>query len=281
MSHLEVYNEQLYDLLAEQPEDLSQLTTPVNPPGMDEDVPILPAPTPVPLSHSHARGQMHNPHHHLSRPLKLLEDGRTKVQKVAGLTEVDVTGPSDIINVLKRSLKARFTAETFLNRHSSRSHAIFTISVEVEEREKVDGKKGKVISTVRKRGKLSLVDLCGSENIKRSGSVGMRAREASHIGKSLLVLGRVIRAIVRKDPYIPFRDSKLTRLLSPALSGNGYTVLMLNIAPGDNQKEETLNTLKYAELAQGVVLNPTADVVKVSVQSHASIALARVSHRRH
>ena len=96
-------------------------------------------------------------------------------------------GPHDIFDVLDRSLKARCTAETMLNRESSRSHALFTISVDLRcEAPDGDGQ-------VQRRGKLMLVDLCGSENLKRSGSEGARAREAGHIGQSLLVLGRVIR----------------------------------------------------------------------------------------
>jgi hypothetical protein len=191
--------------------------------------------------------------HHLMRPLKLLEDARTGTQKVSGLTEMDVLTPMDIFRVLGRSTRARFTAETKLNRHSSRSHSIFTINVEMKCFTPEQG-------NTMKRGKLSLVDLCGSENIKRSGSEGQRAIEAGHIGQSLLVLGRVIRSIIQHAPHIPYRDSKLTRMLSNALGGDAYSVLILNSAPGVNQQEETMNTLKYAELAQGIVNNPHAHV---------------------
>ena len=189
----------------------------------------------------------------LMRPLKLLEDSRTGVQKIPGLTDMDVKTPMDIFRVLKRSTRARFTAETKLNRHSSRSHSIFAINVEMKCYTREQG-------NVMKRGKLSLVDLCGSENIKKSGSEGQRATEAGHIGQSLLVLGRVIRSIIQHNPHVPYRDSKLTRMLSNALGGDAYTVLILNSAPGVNQQEETMNTLKYAELAQGIVNNPQAHV---------------------
>ena len=184
--------------------------------------------------------------------LKLLEDHQNGLQRVNGLTEVEVLGPHDIFHILERSFYSRRTAETMMNRQSSRSHAIFTISVDM----RCHGLEGQVV----RRGCMQLVDLCGSENLKKSGSEGLRKAEASHIGQSLLVLGRVIRAVVQNAPHVPYRDSKLTRMVAPALGGDAYTVLILNVAPGENQAEETLNTLKYAELAQGIKNTPTANV---------------------
>ena len=119
--------------------------------------------------------------------------------QVHGLHHEAVTSPEDIFRVLERSTSRRKTEGTLMNARSSRSHAIFTITIVRE---------GKL-------GTLNFVDLSGSENVKRSGSSsGARAREASNINQGLLAIGRVMKALVQKHKHVPYRDSVLTRMLS-------------------------------------------------------------------
>jgi hypothetical protein len=152
---------------------------------------------------------------------------------------------------MRRSSHARKTAETLCNAASSRSHAIFT--VRVISCEPVGGGEENV-----RDGVLNLVDLSGSENIKRSGAeVGsIRAREAERIGQSLLSLGRVIHALVERATHIPYRESKLTRLLCNSLGGNSLTALILNVTPNHAVMDETISTLAYAALARSVRNKP-------------------------
>ncbi|RLO10875.1 hypothetical protein DYB28_005204 [Aphanomyces astaci] len=105
-------------------------------------------------------------------------------------------------------------------------------------------------------GQLRLVDLSGSENYDRAGAQRDRQLEAANIGQGLLALGRVIRALVEKWPHVPYRESKLTRLLEDSLGGTSMTTLLLAVSPGDEAHEETLNTLNYATLAKRVTTRP-------------------------
>jgi len=105
-------------------------------------------------------------------------------------------------------------------------------------------------------GKLNLVDLAGSECVGRSGATERRAREAGNINQSLLTLGRVITALVEKSSHIPYRDSKLTRLLQDSLGGKTKTFMIANIGPADYNMEETLSTLRYASRAKNIQNKP-------------------------
>lgn len=96
-------------------------------------------------------------------------------------------------------------------------------------------------------GKLNLVDLAGSENVGRSGALGGRAREAGSINQSLLTLGRVITCLVERTPHVPYRESKLTRLLQDSLGGKTKTSIIATISPAYTNIEETLSTLDYAQ----------------------------------
>lgn len=129
---------------------------------------------------------------------------------VDGLTEMEVTSAEDIFDILARSIKKRVTHETQMNKQSSRSHAIFTIQIAST----VVDAMGTATKTV---GRLNLVDLSGSENLKRSGSVGDRQREASHINQGLLSLGRVIKGIVDKAKYIPYVEAVSHRHTRPRI----------------------------------------------------------------
>ena len=171
---------------------------------------------------------------------------------VQNLTEVSVTSPEQIFQVLSHSIAKRATAETLCNKMSSRSHAIFTVNITVKERDQNGALTGE-----SRIGKLNLVDLSGSENIKRSGSVEERATEARFINEGLLVLGRVIKARTEGQDHVPFRDSKLTRLLEESLGGNCVTTLILCISPNHREISETLSTLNYANTAKVIETKPT------------------------
>ncbi|RZC41241.1 Kinesin domain containing protein [Asbolus verrucosus] len=147
----------------------------------------------------------------------------------------------------------RQTAATNLNTRSSRSHTLFTLLVNTRE---ITSGGEELIKT----GKLHLVDLAGSENIGRSGATDVRAREAGTINKSLLTLGKVIKALAQKLQHIPYRDSKLTRILQDSLGGNTKTCMIGTISPGINAWDETVSTLDYANVARNVANCPQVNV---------------------
>jgi hypothetical protein len=173
--------------------------------------------------------------------------------QIIGLSEVMVKKPADIFKIMHRTKQNRHSAETLCNRASSRSHAVFTLNVTLTKRAEGGGQ-------VTRRGRLHLVDLSGSESIKRSGAEGIHAQEAAIIGKSLLSLGRVIRSLVAHDNHVPYRESKLTRILSDSLGGSSYTALILAITPNSEMVGETMSTLSYGMLARNVTNTPKSDV---------------------
>ncbi|GLC48170.1 hypothetical protein PLESTB_000066900 [Pleodorina starrii] len=181
------------------------------------------------------------------KALRLLEDRNGVV--VQGLEEVVVKSAAEIYQVLDRGTAKRRTAETLLNKRSSRSHSVFSITIHMRE---VTPEGEDVV----KVGKLNLVDLAGSENISRSGAKDGRAREAGSINQSLLTLGRVITALVEHSGHVPYRDSKLTRLLRDSLGGKTKTCIIATIAPTVQCQEETISTLDYAHRAKNIRNRP-------------------------
>ncbi|KAK9920725.1 hypothetical protein M0R45_029271 [Rubus argutus] len=182
------------------------------------------------------------------KPISLMEDGKGCVI-VRGLEEEPVYTVNEIYTLLERGAAKRRTADTLLNKHSSRSHSVFSITVHVKEAAVGD-------EELIKCGKLNLVDLAGSENISRSGAREARAREAGEINKSLLTLGRVINALVEHSTHIPYRDSKLTRLLRESLGGKTKTCIIATISPCAHFVDETLSTLDYAHRAKNIKNKP-------------------------
>uniref|UniRef100_A0A1I7YCN8 Kinesin-like protein n=1 Tax=Steinernema glaseri TaxID=37863 RepID=A0A1I7YCN8_9BILA len=163
---------------------------------------------------------------------------------VEGAAEKTVEGCEDAITVLMQGWKNREVAETAMNRESSRSHAIFMISLETTC--EYNG----IIN--RKRSRINLVDLAGSERQENTKSSGARLKEAASINKSLSVLARVIdrlsqNAIKRERIHVPYRDSKLTHLLSDSLGGNARTAVIVNVHPNSRFLAQTVSTLKFAE----------------------------------
>ncbi|KAJ8899958.1 hypothetical protein K2173_019663 [Erythroxylum novogranatense] len=185
------------------------------------------------------------------KPISLMEDGKGCVV-VRGLEEEAVYSANDIYSLLERGSAKRRTADTLLNKRSSRSHSVFSITIHVKEAAVGD-------EDLIKCGKLNLVDLAGSENICRSGAREGRAREAGEINKSLLTLGRVINALVEHSTHIPYRDSKLTRLLRDSLGGKTKTCIIATISPSAHSLEETLSTLDYAYRAKNIKNKPEAN----------------------
>eukprot|EP00164_Ancoracysta_twista_P001307 GFYU01001710.1.p1 GENE.GFYU01001710.1~~GFYU01001710.1.p1 ORF type:complete len:837 (-),score=324.28 GFYU01001710.1:210-2720(-) len=181
--------------------------------------------------------------------LELKEDVDRGVY-VKGLTSFVVKGVSEIDKVMQVGKKNRTVGATLMNVDSSRSHSIFTITIETSER----GPDGQ--SHIRV-GKLNMVDLAGSERQSKTGATGQRLQEATKINLSLSALGNVISALVEsKTTHIPYRDSKLTRLLQDSLGGNTKTVMVTNIGPADYNYDETLSSLRYANRAKNIKNKP-------------------------
>lgn len=168
---------------------------------------------------------------------------------VQGMEEHFIHSATAGIKLLRGGSHKRQVAATKCNDLSSRSHTIFTITTSVKRTTEAGEE---YIST----GKLNLVDLAGSENIQRSGADNKRAAEAGLINKSLLTLGRVINALVDKSAHIPYRESKLTRLLQDSLGGQTKTCIIATISPARSNLEETISTLDYAFRAKNIRNKP-------------------------
>lgn len=167
---------------------------------------------------------------------------------VAGCSEVEVTSEAELLRVAAEGSKARFVSATGLNDQSSRSHACMMISIERQQRLNT-GSPG----VPARYGKLFLVDLAGSEAVSKSGAEGARLDEAKKINLGLSALGLVIRALTdRQATHVPYRDSKLTRLLQDSLGGSAQACLILACSPSALNALETINTLKFGTRAKGV-----------------------------
>jgi kinesin family protein 11 len=174
--------------------------------------------------------------------------GRTTTL-VQGMEETHIKSAARGIKLLREGSHKRQVAATKCNDLSSRSHTVFTITVYIKKTS--EGGEDFVSA-----GKLNLVDLAGSENIQRSGAENKRAAEAGLINKSLLTLGRVINALVDKSSHIPYRESKLTRLLQDSLGGRTKTCIIATVSPAKSNLEETISTLDYAFRAKNIRNKP-------------------------
>ncbi|KAE8653961.1 Kinesin-like protein FRA1 [Hibiscus syriacus] len=201
------------------------------------------------------------------KPPIQIRESSNGVITLAGSTEVGVGTLKEMAACLEQGSLSRATGSTNMNNQSSRSHAIFTITLEQMHKANPisgDGIPNDIMSEEYLCAKLHLVDLAGSERAKRTGSDGMRFKEGVHINKGLLALGNVISALgdekKRKEGvHVPYRDSKLTRLLQDSLGGNSRTVMIACISPADINAEETLNTLKYANRARNIQNKPVVN----------------------
>lgn len=167
-----------------------------------------------------------------------------------GLSEVHVAAPEDVLQKLQEAQDRRIVGETKMNKQSSRSHCLFTLTVKSKETTP-DG------MIMERTGKLHMCDLAGSECAKTAGTkneAASRERERKNINQSLLTLGRVISSLKEGTPgaRIPYRDSKLTRLLQESLGGRCKTCIVATISPSIMCCDETLSTLNYAQRAHGI-----------------------------
>uniref|UniRef100_A0A8C2DCU4 Kinesin-like protein n=1 Tax=Cyprinus carpio TaxID=7962 RepID=A0A8C2DCU4_CYPCA len=185
--------------------------------------------------------------------ISIREDPKDGI-KIVGLTEKEVFNAHEMVGCLELGNSARTVGSTAMNAASSRSHAIFTISL--EQRRK--GDKSDVMVS-----KLHLVDLAGSERQKKTKAEGDRLKEGISINRGLLCLGNVISALgdeSKKGTFVPYRDSKLTRLLQDSLGGNSHTLMIACVSPADSNIEETINTLRYADRARKIKNKPVLNV---------------------
>lgn len=195
--------------------------------------------------------------------LELREDPQQGII-VAGLRTIKVNSADRILELLNMGNSRRKTESTEVNETSSRSHAVLEIKVTRKQQKKYPNQ---VI-----RGKLAMVDLAGSERASETNSGGQKLRDGANINRSLLALANCINALGKQHKkglaYVPYRNSKLTRILKDGLSGNSQTIMIATISPADNQYHHTVNTLKYADRAKEI---------KTHVQKNIGTINARVS----
>jgi hypothetical protein len=185
-----------------------------------------------------------------------LKEDPEKGVYVKDLTAVVVKDYAEIDQVLELGNKHRSVGATAMNADSSRSHSLFTVVVEMSEDLPPDPESGEVEKKI-KVGKLNLVDLAGSERQSKTQAEGARLKEATKINLSLSALGNVIAALASgKGGHIPYRDSKLTRLLQSSLGGNTKTVMCACVGPADYNYDETMSTLRYANRAKNIKNKP-------------------------
>uniref|UniRef100_A0A8B9GA48 Kinesin-like protein KIF21B n=1 Tax=Amazona collaria TaxID=241587 RepID=A0A8B9GA48_9PSIT len=216
---------------------------------------------------------------HRKSNIKIHEDASGSIY-TTGVTSRLINSQDELIQCLKQGALSRTTASTQMNVQSSRSHAIFTIhlcQMRVCARpELVNGEVTSLLDGSQPTteyetltAKFHFVDLAGSERLKRTGATGERAKEGISINCGLLALGNVISALgdqSKKVVHVPYRDSKLTRLLQDSLGGNSQTIMIACVSPSDRDFMETLNTLKYANRARNIKNKVVVNQDKTSQQ---------------
>uniref|UniRef100_A0A8C4ZRK1 Kinesin family member 21B n=1 Tax=Gadus morhua TaxID=8049 RepID=A0A8C4ZRK1_GADMO len=199
--------------------------------------------------------------------IKIHEDASGSIY-TTGVTSRLVHSEQEMLQCLKLGALSRTTASTQMNAQSSRSHAIFTIHLcQMRVCQPAHLVSQPEYETLM--AKFHFVDLAGSERLKRTGATGERAREGISINCGLLALGNVISALgdqTKKGGHVPYRDSKLTRLLQDSLGGNSRTVMIACVSPSDRDFMETLNTLKYANRARNIKNKVVVNQDKTSQQ---------------
>ena len=180
-----------------------------------------------------------------------------------GLTEFPITNAEDALQVLHEGTMHRTTAATLMNLTSSRSHAVFAVTLV----QKTTVPTSTEVTSTTTVSRLTFVDLAGSERMKKTGAEGERAREGIKINEGLLALGNVINALADqkkidegKKVHVPYRQSKLTRLLQDALGGNSQTLFLACVSPSDTNASESLSTLHYANRARNIRNAPVQNV---------------------
>ena len=192
---------------------------------------------------------------YMERIQDLLDESKSNLQvkedKARGIyihdaTEVYVSSPGEMMAVMQTGAQNRSIASTRMNEKSSRSHSIFIVHVEQKD----------IDSGSRRNGKLHFVDLAGSEKIGKTHVSGQQLEEAKMINKSLSALGMVINALTERQAFVPYRDSKLTRLLQESLGGNSQTTLVIACSMSSYNDMETLSTLRFGQRAKKIQNKP-------------------------
>ncbi|KAL3805706.1 hypothetical protein HJC23_005950 [Cyclotella cryptica] len=241
MSYLEIYNEQAIDLLSDDPS---------------------------------------------SNTLQV-RDSKTEGVVVQNLKSFVVSSPADVRRLMEQASAKRATGSTLMNAVSSRSHAICTLNVTIVPLDDGGDNENVAPNEPRElmRAKLTLVDLAGSERIKKTGAEGARMKEGININKGLFVLGQVVSALSelgqmhgcgkKSSAHIPYRDSKLTRLLQDSLGGNSRTVMIACISPAESNVEESINTLRYAERTRNIKNSAVRNVISDGLSAAEAAALRK------
>nr|XP_005582087.2 kinesin-like protein KIF27 isoform X2 [Macaca fascicularis] len=181
---------------------------------------------------------------------------------IVGAKECHVESADEVMSLLETGNAARHTGTTQMNEHSSRSHAIFTISICQVHKNVEAAEDGSWYSPRHIVSKFHFVDLAGSERVTKTGNTGERFKESIQINSGLLALGNVISALGdprRKSSHIPYRDAKITRLLKDSLGGSAKTVMITCVSPSSSNFDESLNSLKYANRARNIRNKPTVN----------------------
>ncbi|XP_042213040.1 kinesin heavy chain-like isoform X5 [Homarus americanus] len=171
-----------------------------------------------------------------------VHEDKNRVPSVKGATERFVSSPEEVFEVIELGKSNRHVAVTNMNEHSSRSHSVFLIQV---KQENIENQK-------KLLGKLYLVDLAGSEKVSKTGAEGSVLDEAKNINKSLSALGNVIAALADGKTHVPYRDSKLTRILQESLGGNARTTIVICASPASFNESETRSTLDFGKRAKTI-----------------------------
>lgn len=252
--------ENLFDFIQQNPKNAQfRITTSFLQIYMEQITDLL-----APMPFGETRGTVSSRGGTGSKSLTIKEDPKTGIF-VHGLTLKKIRSKEELLNIIKRGARFRSTNATTMNKNSSRSHAILQVFVEqrwVESGEALngdllgdsDGKPTKKRS--HRKALMTIVDLAGSERVSKSGSEGTRLAEAKAINKAISALGNCIVALSKKrngrNAYVPFRDSKLTRILTESLSGNSKTIICACISPSVIHFDESLSTLLFAAKSMSV-----------------------------
>ncbi|TMS09370.1 Kinesin-1 heavy chain [Larimichthys crocea] len=179
-----------------------------------------------------------------------VHEDKNRVPYVKGCTERFVCSPDEVMDTIDEGKSNRHVAVTNMNEHSSRSHSIFLINVKQENTQ----------TEQKLSGKLYLVDLAGSEKVSKTGAEGAVLDEAKNINKSLSSLGNVISALAEGTAYIPYRDSKMTRILQDSLGGNCRTTIVICCSPSSYNECETKSTLMFGQRAKTIKNTVTVNI---------------------
>lgn len=188
-----------------------------------------------------------------SKVLQLRETAAGAVY-AEGLSSHPVSSADAMLALLRKGINRRVTFATAMNERSSRSHAIFSIAVIQNDR----------INGTTRSSVLTFADLAGSERLSKSASDGTRKLEAASINRSLSALGNVVQALSKNLPHIPYRDSKLTRILQHALGGSCHTTMICTVYPLKSNYDETLSTIQFAHRCRNVINQPRVSIIDLS-----------------